>query len=447
MLNVDGKKSEPELKDFRENHTDTTVSFTLSATAEKIDSFERESKGLHGKFKLNGSLSTSNMHMFDTGGRIVKYKAPEDILKEFFLLRLEFYQKRKEMLLKKMRREQKMLMNKARFVEEVCNGDLVVSNRKRAEILQDLQGRGYDQFTKDDEEEKDLESEEPESDDEAQQSDAVIAKGYEYLLGMKIWSLTFEKAEELRKKLAEKTQEVADLEATAPSQIWTNDLNDIEDALDERDVEIAAANADELEAQSKNKKRSTKKKQSRPRATAKAKPVASVAKNGSGIAQKATLKKRQRQTTLQIATEKVSEATIPLPPKKEEATVDSDSDDDDVSSSLAARIQRKLLVSPPQKKTKKAPMGGDVSSDDSTVDMKPAQGSTTKSTAKRGRRAVPALKKRAPKYAIEESDSEDFSDSDQSTPPARQRTGGRARAKTSYKVDLSDSDSDFDFDE
>jgi hypothetical protein len=51
---------------------------------------------------------------------------------------------------------------------------------------------------------------------------------------MQIWSLTLEKAEELFAKLAEKTQEVAVLEETSPSQIWLNDLDAIEKALDAR---------------------------------------------------------------------------------------------------------------------------------------------------------------------------------------------------------------------
>ena len=82
-----------------------------------------------------------------------------------------------------------MLSNKARFVEEVCSGDLIVSNRKKVELLLNFQERGYDLFDKTNENDTD-ESEEDTS------LTADLSKGYEYLLGMKIWSLTFEKAEE-----------------------------------------------------------------------------------------------------------------------------------------------------------------------------------------------------------------------------------------------------------
>jgi DNA topoisomerase-2 len=54
-----------------------------------------EAEGLEKKFKITGSLATSNMVCFDQEGRIKKYTSPEEILQEFYHLRLRFYQKRK----------------------------------------------------------------------------------------------------------------------------------------------------------------------------------------------------------------------------------------------------------------------------------------------------------------------------------------------------------------
>ena len=252
MMNGDPiKKIEPEIKDFKENHTDTTVSFTVTCSKEAIDKFEMEPKGLLGKFKLTGSVSTSNMHFFDKEGRITKYNTPEDILLEFFKLRIDFYERRKVLLLQKLRREQKILRNKARFIEEVCSGDLLINNRKQALILADLHDRGYDTIEKEDEK-KDLSEEESMSEDDT--SDAGLTKGYEYLLGMKIWSLTFEKAEELRKQLALKSSEVEALAGKAPSLLWLEDLDEIEIALDELAADKAEAAKEEGKAQRKAKK-------------------------------------------------------------------------------------------------------------------------------------------------------------------------------------------------
>lgn len=68
------------------------------------------------------------------------------------------------------------------------------------------------------------------------------------LLGMKIWSLTFERAEELRRQKADNEIEVEKLDATSPKRIWLNDLDAIEELLDERDKTVGVT--------AKNKKRS-----------------------------------------------------------------------------------------------------------------------------------------------------------------------------------------------
>ena len=78
--------------------------------------------------------------------------------------------------------------NKARFVEEVCSGEFVVSKRKRGELLAELVERGYELSSKDEDEASESESnEENEESDVLDEDtpDAELAKGYEYLLGMK----------------------------------------------------------------------------------------------------------------------------------------------------------------------------------------------------------------------------------------------------------------------
>jgi DNA topoisomerase II len=260
---VGDSKTPPEIKDLKENHTETTVSFTVIAAKEKIDEWAKDSKGgLYGKFKLTASLSTSNMTLFDEEARITKYDTPEDIVCAFYKVRLEFYDKRKANLIRNLEAEKKTLSNKARFVEEVCSGELVVSNRKRKDLLEELQQRGFDLIAKDSKTtDKANDGEDGESDSEEDEtSTADLAKGFEYLLGMKIWSLTYEKAEQLRSQLEEKTKELEDLQATDPSQIWSRDLDAIEVALDERDQALFAAEVDERRAQKKNKTRNAKKK-------------------------------------------------------------------------------------------------------------------------------------------------------------------------------------------
>jgi len=245
------KKTEADIKDFMENHTDATVSFTITADKAKIDEWETLPKGgLYAKFKLTSSLTNSNMTLFDAESRIVRYESPEDILKEFYTYRMDYYVKRKALLVQKLEREQRMLSNKARFVQEVCDGQLVVSNRKKVALLEDLQRRKYELFDKNDTID--------DIDEDEDVSTSVLSRGYEYLLGMKIWSLTYEKAEDLRRQLDERTKELQTLQATSPSRIWLNDLDSIDIALDARDEEYAAFEAGEKYTQNKSKKAQAK---------------------------------------------------------------------------------------------------------------------------------------------------------------------------------------------
>ena len=246
MTGDEKKKIDAEIKDFKENHTDTTVSFTVTMDKNKIDKIEGEKEGLHGKFKLRTKLNTTNMNAFDKHGRIVKYPTAEALLDSFYDERLHFYNLRKDHLLSVLRREQRMLSNKARFVEEVCSGELVVSNRKRKEILLELKERGYDTFQKQVDGSKPREEETTDEDDDGDQSlDGDLGKGYEYLFNAKPWSYTNDKAEVFRNEYAEKKKAVKELESTAPEDIWRNDLAALEEALNERDEAYAAAAAEE----------------------------------------------------------------------------------------------------------------------------------------------------------------------------------------------------------
>ena len=275
------------------------------------------------------------MNAFDEHNRIIKFDAASKILDYFYPVRVEYYGKRKQHMLKIMRRDQKMLENRARFIEEVCADDLIVSNRKRTEILADLRERKYDLFPKHDNKAQNIADEESEADDSDDSSNAELAKGYEYLLGMKIWSLTFEKAEKLRLELAEKSRAVSQLEATPPSALWETDLDAIEEALDDRDQYYAKAAAKELAAQGK----STQKRGKKKAAPKKKRPV----------------KKASRQSD---DNEDVVMETKKPPAKKrpvKKASFDEDSDDDVFvvkKKPIGKWRKRRPTVKPPAKKRK-----------------------------------------------------------------------------------------------
>ena len=87
------------IKDFKENHTDTTVLFTVTLPPEKLQECIDDKNGIYRKFKLETTVSTSNMHLFDLNSTIHKYDNATDILYAFYDVRISFYDKRKAYLL------------------------------------------------------------------------------------------------------------------------------------------------------------------------------------------------------------------------------------------------------------------------------------------------------------------------------------------------------------
>jgi DNA topoisomerase-2 len=70
----DGVAAAPQIiRSFKENHTDTTVLFTVVLPPEKLAEITAEKGGLQKRFKLDSSIATTNMHMFDLNSHIKKF--------------------------------------------------------------------------------------------------------------------------------------------------------------------------------------------------------------------------------------------------------------------------------------------------------------------------------------------------------------------------------------
>lgn len=80
-------------QEYKEHHDNCNVHFVVTMGAKDLEKAEQQ--GLLEYFKLTGKISTSNMMCFDFDGKIKKYETPEEILEEFYPVRLAYYQKRK----------------------------------------------------------------------------------------------------------------------------------------------------------------------------------------------------------------------------------------------------------------------------------------------------------------------------------------------------------------
>ena len=206
------------------------------------------------------------MMLFDPSGTIKKYDGPEEIVKEFFDVRLDLYKKRKAHLLKVAEAELLRISNKARFILAVVDGSLVLANRKKEiEIVADLEGSGYSKLAASDKKKS------PGADAGASDADGETPAGsnaasYDYLLNMSLSSLTLEKVEALKKQESECHAEVEVLKGTTEAQMWRDDLEAFLDAYsvyEEEDQDKArraeAASKNAKKAKGKGKKGGKKK--------------------------------------------------------------------------------------------------------------------------------------------------------------------------------------------
>jgi len=218
LVDADGENAKgSRLEDFQEYHTENSVHFTLNGTRTQINGLVEE--GLEKALKLKSTLSINNIFFFDSEGKMKKYNNEQELLTEFAELRLKYYQKRKDFHADRLRREKELLDAKVRFVLMVIRGELIVSNRKKADLLVDLRAKGFKAY-------HEIFSKEPAA-AAASTEGAEKTGAFDYLLGMAIWSLTMERVEKLKQEMKNKTDELVTLQKVTIQDMWEQDLDAI----------------------------------------------------------------------------------------------------------------------------------------------------------------------------------------------------------------------------
>ncbi|GJX26748.1 DNA topoisomerase 2-like protein [Tanacetum coccineum] len=230
----DGKDKTPFIKDYTACNDAENVNFEITMTEDQMNTAKKE--GLWKKFKLTTRLSTANMHLFDEHGVIKKYDTPELILEEFFDIRLRFYEKRRTAQLCELEKALKLLKNKERYIRLVREGEIKPINRKRVELLNELEKNGLEKETEV-EEEVAAGEEKP----QGNASKTVPGTGYHYLLSMEIISFTEEKIEELKHKRNDKQKEVDALKIANPKSLWLSELVALDEQLHNLDGNYISA--------------------------------------------------------------------------------------------------------------------------------------------------------------------------------------------------------------
>ena len=151
------------------------------------------------EFKLTRMFSTNNMYLFNEDLVLSKYMDPNDILLDFFDIRLEYYSKRRDYLIAKIKRDLEILQAKARFIHQYMTGEIIIHKKSIHDILNQLD----------------------------QQKFPLVQDSYDYLTRLPIVSLTQDKLDDLHAEISKTKSILDDIISKTDRDLWKHDLNTV----------------------------------------------------------------------------------------------------------------------------------------------------------------------------------------------------------------------------
>nr|WIL05274.1 topoisomerase IIA [Pithovirus mammoth] len=94
------------------------------------------------RLKLQRSFGMTNIVLLDTHDNPKRYPNTTCLLEDFYAQRLPYYEKRKANHLKELKEKFDKISHKIRLVLAVLSGEIVVSNRKKSEVVAQLEQKG-----------------------------------------------------------------------------------------------------------------------------------------------------------------------------------------------------------------------------------------------------------------------------------------------------------------
>jgi len=225
------REKEFEIEDIQEYHTENNILFKIKPTDEcykKISNCSNEE--LLKIFKLTTQISTSNMVFFDPQNKIKKYSNINEILDEFYNVRLEYYVKRREFLIAKLKYQLELNTNKNNFIKLMLSGTASFLNLSKNEVCNSLREKGFLSNAEMKKKYKnafkthstDIIVENQNDDNEETASHNI--NDYDYLMSMNIWSLTKDKVSDLENIIKTLKEEIEYLETHDEKYLWSKDL-------------------------------------------------------------------------------------------------------------------------------------------------------------------------------------------------------------------------------
>jgi len=180
------------IKDYKDLSTDKNVNIQIVTNNE----FDIEKT-----LKLTSTLSISNMNLFNEKEKLTHYRTPNEIVDDFVLKRISYYEKRKQYLIQILEKELILLENKYKYIQQVLDGSIDLRRKTSEEIYTIL--KGY----------------------------VKIEDSYNYLIKMSMDSVSKENVETLKKQFDSKQKELDIIKKTSIEESWLHELNDLEKVI------------------------------------------------------------------------------------------------------------------------------------------------------------------------------------------------------------------------
>lgn len=216
----------PIVKEYNDMSTDTHVDITVTMAANIIKTYsekttEYECNMLEKVLGLYTTQSTTNMNLFDSKEKLVKYSNAEEIVDAYSVTRLEFYGKRKDALVAALRKELMVLSNRARYITELLEDKIDLRRKTNKQLAELLKERKYDSMDAKD-------AKDASKDDNGGEDESSSGQGYKYLLKLPMDSVSEENVKKLLNEKEKKEKELSELNSKTVEQMWMKDLEELE---------------------------------------------------------------------------------------------------------------------------------------------------------------------------------------------------------------------------
>ena len=191
------KLMDTHVQSYVDQSTDTHVLFHI-----KLKENTWTDEGIIKTFKLSRTHHETNMYLFDYEDKLQKYNSPLDILMYYKTVRLEYYERRKAYMIRKLEQSILILQNRVKYIQSIISGELSIFAPKSA-LMSALEKQGY----------------------------SLIDNSYNYLLKMTIDSLCQDNALELEAEYAKLQVTLSNVKTRTSQMMWLADLKELQDKL------------------------------------------------------------------------------------------------------------------------------------------------------------------------------------------------------------------------